>query len=149
MVEIPLYRAKSRTTDLEIYGHLFKSQKATFIIPICEYNEEIEEFDFIKVFEPIFEDTLAIHLPNMLASDSDRYLTNDEKDLRIFVSLQEDGKGGDLIEYVDGYVIYNKPDGYAVFYEGGCFFRDSYSGKLRGLVSKDWAKNFKIHGIKE
>ena len=95
---IPIYRAKSRTTDLDTYGHLFKSQKATFIIPICEYNEEIEEFDFIKVFEPIFEDTVAIHFPNMLASDSDRYLPNGEKDLRIFASLQKDGKGGDICE---------------------------------------------------
>jgi hypothetical protein len=94
---IPIFRAKSRTTDLYEYGHLFKSQKATFIIPICEYNEEIGEFDFIKVFEPIFEDTIAIHFPNMLASDSDRYFSNGEKDLRIFASLQEDGKGGDIL----------------------------------------------------
>ena len=104
---IPVYRAKSRTTDLYEYGHLFKSQKATFIIPICKYNEEIGEFDFIKVFEPIFEDTIAIHFPNMLASDSDRYFSNGEKDLRIFVSLQEDGKGSDMLiedgKYDDGF----------------------------------------------
>lgn len=119
---IPIYRAKSRTTDLDTYGYLFKSQKATFIIPICEYNEEIEEFDFIKVFEPIFEDTVAIHFPNMLASDSDRYLPNGEKDLRIFASLQKDGKGGDIVakdnekfckdgivKYIDGtFMVVNK-----------------------------------------
>lgn len=47
----------------------------------------------------VFPDTVAIHFSDMLASDSDRYLPNGEKDLRIFASLQEDGKGGDIVTY--------------------------------------------------
>jgi hypothetical protein len=42
------------------------------------------------------ESTLSIHFPDMLGGDSDRLLPNGEKDLRIFASLREDGKGGDL-----------------------------------------------------
>lgn len=44
--------------------------------------------------------TLSIHFPDTLACDSDRLLPNGEKDLRIFASLSEDGKGGDTVEYM-------------------------------------------------
>jgi hypothetical protein len=53
--------------------------------------------------------TISIHHEDMLASDTDRYLPNGEKDLRIFASLEEFGKGGDIVtdgEY-DFVVIFN------------------------------------------
>lgn len=49
----------------------------------------------------IIQGTASIHFPDMIASDSDRLLPNGEKDLRIFASLQEDGKGGDRGTYTD------------------------------------------------
>lgn len=58
------------------------------------YNERLEH---ITEIDP---STLSIHFPDMLANDSDRLLPNGEKDLRIFASLSEDGKGGDIVEYV-------------------------------------------------
>ncbi len=42
--------------------------------------------------------TLSMHFPDMLAKNSDRLLPNGKEDLRIFASLSEDGKGGDVVD---------------------------------------------------
>lgn len=52
------------------------------------------------IYHDVAPEYLSINFEDMLASDSDRLLSNGKKDFRIFASLSEDGKGGDnLISY--------------------------------------------------
>lgn len=116
MNNIPIYRAKKNNSDKYVEGYYFPQEW------IGDYpNEDAEEREekikhFISGFttHDIWEDeenhfrfmgideidptTLAIHFPNMLAQNSDRLFPSGEKDLRIFASLQENGKGGDITE---------------------------------------------------
>lgn len=57
--------------------------------------------------------TLSIHFPNMIAKDSKRFLPNGEKDLRIFASLSEDGRGGDILE--------DSGENYQAIFKNSCF----------------------------
>lgn len=52
---------------------------------------------FVVSEEDIDKTTLSIHLHGMTATSSNRYLPNGEEDLRIFASLSEGHKGGDII----------------------------------------------------
>lgn len=90
--QVPVYRAKSIDTNEEVVGYLSTGinckNKKVFII-----NRIEDEWTF-----EIDPSTLAIHFPNMLASDSERLLPNGEKDLRIFASIGKGGRGGDIVE---------------------------------------------------
>ena len=106
-----LNRAKCKYSNNYVIGQWLEIENQCFIIeqnqPIgfniiedgC-FNDgmlsgHIEIQDFIYEVE---KETRSINFSDMLASDSDRLLPNGEKDLRIFASLSDDGKGGDLVE---------------------------------------------------
>lgn len=95
--QIPIYRAKKIYSDDYVIGYLKKDGDNRFeIIKEIMLNEK-----FACTIHEIDTSTLSIHFPDMLASDSYRLLQNGEKDLRIFASLSEDGKGGDIVKIQD------------------------------------------------
>ena len=77
MIDLPIFRAKKLGTENEY---------------VIGFYEGWEEKHFIvtspKEFFKIDPATLSIHFPDMLDSQGNK----------IFASLQEDGKGGDIIE---------------------------------------------------
>ena len=145
----PIYRAVSLDIGEEIEGYMFKTDNGCFIIEDCDYNRGIEEGDMIKVFFKVDPTTLAIHFPNMLAKATNRFLVNGEEDLRIFASLNPNGKGGDLCTYISGHIVYEEADCVSKFVKGASYFVNLHNGKYCGVIEKDWAKNFKILGIQK
>ena len=124
MTNIPQYRAKKIDSDEYLTGDLFAEK---YLISISNMNKKIQdaiihiEYDvltkeciddncktehialknmLIKLmlnerFENIHEidpSTLSIHFPDMLDSQGNK----------MFASLSDDGKGGDILEYKDG-----------------------------------------------
>lgn len=86
---IPIYRAKKKDSDEYVEGYYVYAKWCNKHFIHSHNNDNIYEID---------PTTISIHHEDMLASDTDRYLPNGEKDLRIFASLQKDGKGGDICE---------------------------------------------------
>ena len=95
--QIPLYRAKKIDSDEYVVGFL---NAKTYNLATTHHADlphyTIEDDIGIWRIDP---STLSIHFPNMIANDSDRLLPNGKKDLRIFASLSEDGKGGDIVNH--------------------------------------------------
>lgn len=147
---IPIFRAKKIDSEDYVEGFLTRSRcySGVYILPsnytqdedIEGYEEEIVEID---------PTTLAIHHPNMLAQDSDRYFSNGEKDLRVFASLQEDGKGGDLVGYVEGHINYNVEERYIISEDGVLFLRDIIPNIKKYTLDKEIASWYKIYGIQK
>lgn len=91
--QIPIYRAKKICSDEyvefetkvksygEVYAVIYKDDGVT-----CNRGFDIIHCDLIKI-DP---STLAIHFPDRLDSEG----------TKIFASLSEDGKGGDIVEYM-------------------------------------------------
>ena len=83
-MNIPIFRAKKIDSNAYVLGWLLQDCFGYYIIPTnnalrCEsLNSESIEID---------PTTLAIHFPDM----------KDSKRNKIFASLQEDGKGGDIV----------------------------------------------------
>lgn len=93
-INIPIYRAlKLGTKNEHVYGFLHTLDG--------KYNLQLNETTRYAVSYKIDPSTLAIHFPDMIAGDSYRLLQSGEKDLRIFASLSEDGKGGDVFTHCD------------------------------------------------
>ena len=94
MLNIPIYRAKKIDSDEYVEGilRIYRFETHT------NYYISRDSFSY-SLAHWIDPSTLSIHLPDMLSSDSDRLLSNVEKDLRIFASLSEDGKGGDILDF--------------------------------------------------
>lgn len=86
---IPLFRAKKIDTEECVVGYLVPEYDGYHCIHVSWVDDDIR----------IDPSTLSIHFKDMLASDSDRLLPNGEKDLRIFASLSQDGKGGDMLRF--------------------------------------------------
>ena len=81
---IPIYRAKKKDSDEYVEGYLLPKFENNYYISI----EWTMDFDgYTPNFEKIDMTTLSIHFPNML----------DVKGDKIFASLNEDGKGGDIL----------------------------------------------------
>ena len=92
--QIPIYRAKKTDSDEYVEGYLMPYACIDgWFIRLLKYD------NLVDAEIEIGPSTLAIHFPNMIANDSDKLLPNGEKDLRIFASLSEDGKGGDILEH--------------------------------------------------
>ena len=88
---IPIYRAFSETFDKYILGvPYFSDGRYYMLVDDCNKNNNIGSGSY-----PIDETTLAIHFPDMLDSQGNK----------IFASLQEDGKGGDIVEIKQPYRI--------------------------------------------
>ena len=93
---IPIFRAKKIDSDKYTCGYLIRAddyesdsdedQIVYFIMHKMENYRTNEVWDFVcnSRIDPA---TLAIHFPDMLDSQGNK----------IFASLQEDGKGGDII----------------------------------------------------
>ena len=106
MINLPIFRAKKLDSGEYVKGFLY--QDLICYIPSDgfksdEYKKAVDTetwfiMDNLSNTSMIDISTLSIHFPNMLAKDSDRYNSSGEKDLRVFASLQEDGKGGDICE---------------------------------------------------
>lgn len=142
MTQIPVFRAKIIDCNEYVEGNLlaYPKQKEMWI-------EDHTTYEDIHSIDP---STLSIHFPDMLVCDSDRLLPNGEKDLRIFASLSEDGKGGDIL-FGKGdfkYLIkYYKCDPTGFHLDSGLRW-----GELKRLFDHDMKYIFeliKIAGIKE
>ena len=84
MINLPIYRAFSETFDKYILGvPYFSDGRYYMLVDDCNKNNNIGSGSY-----PIDETTLSIHFPDML----------DSKGNKIFASLQEDGKGGDIMQ---------------------------------------------------
>ena len=90
-IEIPIYRAKKIDSNEYIVG---------YYSPDKNYQEHIHTIFYFdtgdfnvdrKTITQIDQTTLAIHFPNML----------DGQKNKIFASLSEDGKGGDVVTHPD------------------------------------------------
>ena len=93
---IPIYRAFSETFDKYILGvPYFSDGRYYMLVDDCNKNNNIGSGSY-----PIDETTLAIHFPNILDSQGNK----------IFASLSEDGKGGDIVTLDDRNktIIYDK-----------------------------------------
>ena len=106
MLNIPIYRAKKIDSDENVISSSIVKSKAWnkdkgyyYKYYLLDDNTEADRFPiYLPHAIEIDPSTLSIHFPDMIASDSDRLLPNGEKDLRIFASLSEDGKGGDIFQ---------------------------------------------------
>lgn len=84
MINLPIYRAFSETFDKYILGvPYFSDGRYYMLVDDCNKNNNIGSGSY-----PIDETTLSIHFPDMLDSQGNK----------IFASLQEDGKGGDIMQ---------------------------------------------------
>ena len=117
-LNIPIFRAKKIDTDEYIEGiGIEDNTLIEYTFQKSHYSENIAEISEIDL------STISIHFPDMLAEDSNSYDSNGEKDLRIFASLEEFGKGGDIVtdgEY-DFVVIFNGRSFDLMFVEDNTF----------------------------
>ena len=136
---IPIYRAKKIDSDEYNCGYLIRAddyeadvdedQIVYFIMHKMENYRTNEVWDFVcnSRIDPA---TLAIHFPNMI----------DTKGNKIFASLSENGKGGDI--------LFDMEYEYTLSFDGLKF-------KLQGLFSQssfnefDSWENFDIIGVEE
>ena len=101
-MNIPIFRAKKLDSDGYIIGQYIETEFSNEEYCDIEEQETIIKHCIIKDFRTIHDDyeycnfditeidiaTLAIHFPDMLDSQGNK----------IFASLQEDGKGGDIMQ---------------------------------------------------
>ena len=105
--QIPLFRAKKIDSDEYVFGSYFKDKAIHSIITHSKTDYADKAF-YVNAVQ-INETTLAIHFPDMLDSEGNK----------IFASLSEDGRGGDLISH-KGEFLESKEDLIAI-YEYGSF----------------------------
>lgn len=84
MSNIPIYRAKKINSDEYVEGYFAKDYYE--VSTLTRFSNII--FTDSVCFEEIDPATLAINFPDMLDSQGNK----------IFASLQEDGKGGDIMQ---------------------------------------------------
>lgn len=151
---IPIFRAKKIDSDEYVSGYL----------KFTKYNNKTEYvinyvYDSSSIFGECEIDptTLSIHFPNML----------DRKGNKIFASLQEDGKGGDLVVsksypfYGDAPEIRDSSGkceelnykGLLLFGSNGCLIdfvkvSDRVRGSAVGYIVEDF-NEYKIVGVQE
>ena len=92
-LNIPIYRAKKIDSEEYVEGYLLEDYGIGFYIQTSKYLEFIisdrgERGIEVDYLIQIDISTLSIHFPDMLDSEGNK----------IFASLSEDGKGGDIIE---------------------------------------------------
>ncbi len=142
MINLPIYRAKKIDSDKYVKGCLVRAddydadvdedQVIYFIMEKMENYRTSEIWDFVcnSRIDPA---TLSIHFPDML----------DSKGNKIFASLQEDGKGGDICsvnDYIDSGL-----KGVAIYQNYG--FRIDRKGKAMGISLS--STDIKIIGIQQ
>ena len=86
MINLPIFRAKKIDSDEYVEGCFnIWEQSGKIYHSIMEIGKYPSPFNNIHIVD---ESTLSIHFPDMLDSQGNK----------IFASLQEDGKGGDLFQ---------------------------------------------------
>ena len=134
---IPIYRAKKIDSDEYVESNLIEDEGVYYIIknPVITHFYGLQqltgEYEYLHKIDI---STLAIHFPDMLDSQGNK----------IFASLQEDGKGGDILYYKSKIDLVTKTTLYFENYrlithsKGENTFRD-----------KESLSKFEIIGIKE
>ena len=143
MLNIPEYRAKCIGSDEYIIGY---------------YTEKVKEYPgkhyihfnngYTETYERIDPTTLAIHFPNMIDSEG----------IKIFASLSDNGKGGDIVEFE--HIKYLEDDEPSYMIKGLCLFMDSsffvddIDNKFERVFYDEEGRNFrnkelKVIGIQE
>lgn len=122
---IPIFRAKKTDSDEYVEGQYlaYKGYPTIF----NEYGLNGIEID---------KSTLSIHFPDMLDSQGDK----------IFASLQEDGKGGDLI---DNFNFQEKYRIQTAIYKYNCFHLIDKDNDTYSLIECKLQKGIKVIGVKE
>lgn len=115
-INIPIYRAKKIDSDEFIEGYYIYSEYENkhFIaqdLTKSTNHEFTGGYSLAHWFE-IDTTTLSIHFPDMLDSEGNK----------IFASLQEDGKGGDVVKFVRH--GYPDQDTTSLFHNGCVVFED-------------------------
>ena len=118
--QIPIYRAKRIYGDEYVDGYLISSM----MIEASDWTGT----EWIRYIREIDPSTLAIHFPDMLDSEG----------TKIFASLSEDGKGGDVCEFP-----HHKE---TIYYQNNRFFAGV---GLELFTVKNISKSFKVTGIQE
>lgn len=127
-MNIPIYRAKKIDSDEYIIGAVVPQNDGSFKIVSHEGAH-------MRIADIIDESTLSIHFPDMRDSEGNK----------IFASLSEDGKGGDICVYIHG--NFHNSKYYCIFKDGSTYFMD---GKMhRGNICKELSKSKKIIGVQE
>ena len=122
---IPIFRAKKLDSDEYVQGWYSSPIliSGKLYVSITNTNGEFS----------IDTTTLSIHFPNMIDSQGNK----------IFASLQEDGKGGDICQTID--CLNGTLNGVAIY--DNFSFRIHRIGKAMGISFT--SKDIKIIGIKE
>ena len=141
MINLPIFRGlKLGTKNEYVEGFLTRSRcySGVYILPSnYNQNENIEGYeDEISEIDPT---TLSIHFPTML----------DTQGNKIFASLNEDGRGGDLVGYVEGHINYNVAERYVILEDGVLFLRDIIPNIKKYTLNKEIASWYKIYGIQQ
>ena len=123
---IPIFRAKKLDSDEYVEGYLLHKFENNYYISL-EWSMDSDGYtpDFVK----IDISTLSIHFPDML----------DRLGNKIFASLQEDGKDGDILFMQHCYIV---------SFDGLNFNLESLFLKTQFNKHDSW-KNFKIVGIQQ
>lgn len=145
--QIPLYRAKKIDRDEYVIGSYIYGEDGKHYISSGKFKLRTSSGASLVLTE-IDSSTLSIHFPDMIASDSDRLLPNGEKDLCIFASLSEDGKGGDTIFHKGDFCLESKNDLIAIYQNGS--FRMTPPDFCTSFKLIEWIGfTTKITGIKQ
>ena len=123
-MNIPIYRAKKIDSDEYIQGYLLSKN---IIVTTEYYYPQGIPSETEKKFNNIDQSTLAIHFPDML----------DNQGNKIFASLSEDGKGGDIMKDDEYYGIAKYKDSrFVVEYENveECL----YEGNFEVIGIQEW-----------
>ena len=135
MINLPIFRAKRLNSDEYVFGVPRQDSKGMYEMIINVVEDGIS-----GVIQRYIEiDTISIHFPDMLDSQRNK----------IFASLQEDGKGGDLVGYIDGHINYNVAERYVISEDGVLFLRDIIPNIKKYTLDKEIASWYKIYGIQK
>ena len=122
-MNIPIYRAKKIDSDEYVEGELIRDTRFT---PVWCYLTYMVNGVIYKG-EQVDPSTLAIHFPDMLNSEG----------TKIFASLSEDGKGGDIIENHTGYAFDEDVSEDLEVYVGYLYF-DGIRGFIHKTPENKW-----------
>ena len=139
-IKIPIYRGLKLGTENEyVAGNLVEFDNEYFIVKDTEGCYLASDCFHYLPYNEIDPTTLSIHFSNMLDSQGNE----------IFASLQKDGKGGDLVGYVDGHINYNVAERYVISEDGVLFLRDIIPNIKKYTLDKEIASWYKIYGIQQ
>lgn len=145
---IPIFRAKEFDSGEYVTGFLY--QDLICYIPSDgfkpdEYKKAVDTetwfiMDNLSHTSMIDTTTLSIHFPDMLDSQGNK----------IFASLQEDGKGGDICLCESGVKHLLLFNGFSVVGINTDFF-GKFKGTIHNGINKNFIKNtnYKVIGIQE